>query len=170
MSEELLDCLGRRRSPAATSVFHVGRSPRNRGLRYPADPPPVEEIVAVMRAAGPDVYGDRLRAIIVVLWRAGLRVGEALALARPILILRAGRCWSGGGRAANAGRSVWTRGGGARLTCGLRPRRGNVGDRNTMSRNAAQPALNLTGAVKRVLSQNAIRFRERPSPEGMQPL
>ena len=52
MSEELLDCLGRRRSPAATSAFHVGRPPRNRGLRYPADPPPVEEIVAVMRAAG----------------------------------------------------------------------------------------------------------------------
>ena len=59
MSEELLDCLGRRRSPAATSAFHVGRPPRDRGLRYPADPPPVEEIVflAVMRAAGPGVYG-----------------------------------------------------------------------------------------------------------------
>jgi integrase len=85
MSEELLDCLGRPRSPAATSAFHVGRPPRNRGLRYPADPPPVEEIVAVMRAAGPDVYGDRLRAIIVVLWRAGLRVGEALALAETDL-------------------------------------------------------------------------------------
>jgi Phage integrase family len=38
---------------------------------------------------------------------------------RPILILRGGRCWSGEGRAANAGRSVWTRGGGARLTRGL---------------------------------------------------
>ena len=99
MSEELLDCLGRRRSPAATSVFHVGRSPRNRGLRYPADPPPVEEIVAVMRAASPDVYGDRPRAIIVVLWRAGLRVGEALALAetdldpaRGAVLVRHGLC------------------------------------------------------------------------------
>jgi hypothetical protein len=26
--------------------------PRNKGLRYPADPPPVEVVVAVMRAAG----------------------------------------------------------------------------------------------------------------------
>src|SRR5450755_4192920 len=85
MSEELLDCLGRRRSPAATSAFHAGRLPRNRGLRYPADPPPVEEIVAVMRAAGPGAYGDRLRAIVVVLWRAGLRIGEALALAETDL-------------------------------------------------------------------------------------
>ncbi|MGO9961197.1 MAG: hypothetical protein ACLP50_35350, partial [Solirubrobacteraceae bacterium] len=70
---------------SATSAFHVGRPPRNRGLRYPADPPPVEEIVAVIHAAGPDVYGDRLRAIVVVLWRAGLRVGEALALAETDL-------------------------------------------------------------------------------------
>jgi hypothetical protein len=32
--------------------FHAGRSPRNKGLRYPADPPRVEEIIAVMRAVG----------------------------------------------------------------------------------------------------------------------
>jgi hypothetical protein len=32
--------------------FHAGRPPRNKGMRYPADPPTVEEIVAVMRAAG----------------------------------------------------------------------------------------------------------------------
>ena len=35
MSEDLLDCLGRRRSPAATSAFHTGRPPGNRGLHYP---------------------------------------------------------------------------------------------------------------------------------------
>ena len=85
MSEELLDCLGRRRSPAATSAFHTGRRPGNRGLHYPADPPPVEEIIAVMRAAGDGAYGDRLRGMIVVLWRAGLRIGEALALAETDL-------------------------------------------------------------------------------------
>jgi hypothetical protein len=32
--------------------FHDGRPPRNKGLCYPADPPKVEEIVAVMRSAG----------------------------------------------------------------------------------------------------------------------
>jgi hypothetical protein len=32
--------------------FHAGHPPRNKGLQYPADPPTVEEIVAVMRIAG----------------------------------------------------------------------------------------------------------------------
>jgi integrase len=50
-------------------------------LRFPPDPPTVEEIIAVMRAAGDDREGLRLRGLIVVLWRAGLRISEALALA-----------------------------------------------------------------------------------------
>jgi site-specific recombinase XerD len=76
----LLDCAGRRRSPATTSSFHKGLSPRNKGLRYPPDPPTVEEIVAVMRAAGDSAEGVRMRGIIIVMWRAGLRISEALAL------------------------------------------------------------------------------------------
>ena len=58
--------------------YHRGRPPRNKGLRYPADPPAVEEIIAVMRAAGDRPEGARLRALIVLLWRAGLRIREAL--------------------------------------------------------------------------------------------
>jgi hypothetical protein len=61
MSEMLLDRAGRRRSPATMPGFHVGRPPRNKGLRYPADPPKVEEIVAVMRTAGDHAHGRRLR-------------------------------------------------------------------------------------------------------------
>ena len=49
MSELLLDRAGRRRSPATTPGFHAGHAPGNKGLRYPADPPKVEEIIAVMR-------------------------------------------------------------------------------------------------------------------------
>ena len=79
-SMQLLDCAGRRRSPATTATFHQGVSPRNKGLRYPPDPPTVEEIIAVMRAAGNGPEGVRLRGVIVVLWRAGLRISEALAL------------------------------------------------------------------------------------------
>jgi site-specific recombinase XerD len=79
-SKSLLDCAGRRRSPATMSSFHEGVAPHNKGLRYPPDPPTVEEIVAVMRIAGDSPEGIRLRAIIVVLWRAGLRISEALAL------------------------------------------------------------------------------------------
>jgi integrase len=80
-SVPLLDCAGRRRSPATLSGFHRGQPPRNRGLRYPPDPPTVEEIVAVMRIAGNGPDGLRLRGVITVLWRAGLRISEALALA-----------------------------------------------------------------------------------------
>lgn len=70
----------RRRSPATMPEFHRGRPPRNKGLRYPPDPPTVEEIVTVTRAGGPTKTGIRMRALIVLLWRAGLRISEPLAL------------------------------------------------------------------------------------------
>jgi len=35
----------------------------NKGLHYPADPPTVEEIIAVMRVAGDDAQGIRLRGL-----------------------------------------------------------------------------------------------------------
>jgi site-specific recombinase XerD len=38
--------------------------------------------MAVMRQTDADRHGARLRALIVVLWRGGLRVQEALALAK----------------------------------------------------------------------------------------
>src|SRR3984957_18429237 len=81
----LLDAAGRRRSPATMPGFHRGRPPRNKGLEYPADPPTVEEIVAVMRQAGGSANGLRTRALIVLLWRAGLRITEALSLAESDL-------------------------------------------------------------------------------------
>jgi hypothetical protein len=64
MSEFLLDRAGRRRSPATMPGFHAGRPPRNKGLRYPADPSKVEEIIAVMRrrrscARSPPTRPDR---------------------------------------------------------------------------------------------------------------
>ena len=79
-STTLVDTAGRRRAPATLPGYHQGRPPRNKGLHYPADPPTVEEIIAVMRAAGDDADAVRLRGLIVVLWRAGLRISEALAL------------------------------------------------------------------------------------------
>lgn len=60
--------------------YLYGRPPKNKGMRYPADPPRAEEIIAVMRAAGGRTHGLRARALIAVLWRAGLRISEALAL------------------------------------------------------------------------------------------
>ena len=106
----LLDAAGRRRSPATMPGFHSGRPPRNKGLRYPADPPAVEEIVAVMRTAGETTYGLRTRALVVVLWRAGVRISEALALAesdldrsRGSVLVRNGK----GGKRRQVGMDRW---------------------------------------------------------------
>jgi integrase len=100
--------------------FHRGRPPRNKGRRYPPDPPPVEEIIAVMRAAGDGIEGLRLRALIVILWRAGLRISEALSLAesdldpvRGAILVRAGK----GGAVARSG---WTDGVGSSCSRGSR--------------------------------------------------
>jgi site-specific recombinase XerD len=89
---------------------YAGHSPPNKGRRYPADPPTVEEIVRVMRAAGPGAIGDRLRAMIVVLWRSGLRISEALALAesdldpgRGAVLVRRGK----GGKRREVGMDAW---------------------------------------------------------------
>ena len=109
-SNVLLDSCGRRRSPATLSSFHRGRPPRNKGQRYPADPPTVEEIIAVMRAAGNDADAVRLRGLMVVLWRAGLRISEALALSesdldpsRGAILVRRGK----GGKRREVGMDRW---------------------------------------------------------------
>ena len=63
MPEVLLDAAGRPRSPVTVPGYHAGRSPRNKGQRYPADPPTVAETVAAMRHAGSGAYRARLRAL-----------------------------------------------------------------------------------------------------------
>jgi integrase len=79
-------------------------------LRYPADPPSVEEVIRVMRAAGDGPVADRLRGMIVVLWRSGLRVSEALALSesdldrgRGAILVRRGK----GGKRREVGMDAW---------------------------------------------------------------
>lgn len=63
-----------------------------------------------MRAAGNDPDGVRLRRVIVVLWRAGLRISEALALterdldpARGAVLVRRGK----GGKRREVGMHGW---------------------------------------------------------------
>jgi site-specific recombinase XerD len=110
IEDRLLDAAGRPRSPAAMPGYHADRPPRNKGIRYAADPPRVEEIVAVMREAGSGIYGARVRGLIVVLWRAGLRISEALDLAerdldpaRRALVVRRGK----GGKRREVGMDEW---------------------------------------------------------------
>jgi site-specific recombinase XerD len=106
----MLDAAGRPRSPATIPGYLAGRAPRNKGRRYPADPPRVEEIVAVMRQAGPGPHGARTRGLIVVFWRAGLRISEALELAerdldpaRGAILVRSGK----GGKRREVGMDDW---------------------------------------------------------------
>jgi integrase len=106
----LLNAAGRRRSLVTLPGYLAGRPPRNKGLRYPPDPPTVEEIVAVMRQAGDGVHGARMRALVVLLWRAGLRINEALALTEHDLepgtgsvLVRHGK----GGRRREVGMDPW---------------------------------------------------------------
>jgi integrase len=98
----LLDAAGRRRSPAAMPGHSAGRPPRNKGVRYSAYPPTVEEIVAVMRKIPVDRHGLRLRAMIVVLWRGALRIQGALDLTESDLDAKRGsilvRAWKGNKR------------------------------------------------------------------------
>lgn len=71
MSELLLE--PHRPTPIAGDDAGIPRRPRLRqqGLRYPADPPKVEEVVAVVLAAGDRAHGRRLRGLIAILWRSG---------------------------------------------------------------------------------------------------
>jgi integrase len=107
--------LGRRNSVLAGGPRATGRAAsRSPAARrpgsYPADPPTIDEIVAVMRHTSDDRHGWRVRAMIVVLWRAGLRTQEALALAehgldhrRGSILVRSGR----GGRRREVGMDQW---------------------------------------------------------------
>jgi integrase len=65
----------------------------------------------VMRQAGPGPYADRTLSLIAILWRAGLRISEALALTESDLdpkngsvLVRAGK----GGKRRMVGMDDWT--------------------------------------------------------------
>src|SRR3954449_13027594 len=105
-----LDSLGRRRSRAAVPGYLTGRRPRSKGRRYPPDPPRTAEIIAVMRCCGDGHHGDRARGLIAVLWRAGLRIQEALDLGELELDARRGSVSCAAAKAAGAARSAWTTG------------------------------------------------------------
>src|SRR3954451_22861638 len=75
-----LDPLAPRRLPLADSGHQPRGSYSNKGRHFPADPPRTEEIIAVMRCCSDTFHGARARGLIVILWRAGLRIQEALDL------------------------------------------------------------------------------------------
>lgn len=72
------DC---KRSPITLPGYRAGMSPPNKGKSYPAEVLSRSEIARLMAATSRHgSAGIRDRALIVVMWRAGLRIAEALAL------------------------------------------------------------------------------------------
>lgn len=59
---------------------YPGRRPPNYGKTYPAETLTRGEVLALMGACGRGPCGLRNRAMIAVLWRTGIRVGELVAL------------------------------------------------------------------------------------------
>jgi hypothetical protein len=80
-SEFLLDAAGPRRSLVAMPDHNAGHAPSNKGRVYPADPPTVDEIVAVTRQTPADRHGLWLRALIV-------KQSTPSAAARSVAMLR----------------------------------------------------------------------------------
>jgi integrase len=60
--------------------YRRGRPPANKGRKFPPEPLTPAEVYALIDACGRGYAGRRNRALIMLLWRSGLRCGEALAL------------------------------------------------------------------------------------------
>jgi hypothetical protein len=103
----LLNAAGRRRSPVTLHRYLAGRPPRNKGLRYPPDPPTVEEIVAVMRQRRPHAGLHRAALARRAAHQRRRSPSPSTASTRGPL-----RCSSATARAPAGARAAWIRGAG----------------------------------------------------------
>jgi integrase len=104
------DARGYVRPPATMPGAGKGRAPASKGKRYPPDPPTVVEVVRLLNGCPDTPSGHRLRALINLLWRTGLRISEALALEEsdldPVkgsIVIRRGK----GGKRRTIGMDPW---------------------------------------------------------------
>ncbi len=85
-----LDARGRVRSKATMPGYGRGRAPKSKGRKYPAHPFEARDIARLLDGCVPQpgrslrwderMAAIRLRALVAVLWRSGLRISEALDL------------------------------------------------------------------------------------------
>lgn len=78
----MLDSIAPRayRSPVTLPEYRRGVTPPNAGKKYPAETLTRHEVHRLLAVCGRGPAGKRMRALIIVLWRSGLRISEALAL------------------------------------------------------------------------------------------
>jgi integrase len=75
-----VDRRGYYRSPVTLPDYRKGQAPANKGRKFPPEPLTPREVLALIDGCGRGAAGKRNRALIVMMWRTGLRVSEALAL------------------------------------------------------------------------------------------
>lgn len=85
------DRRGYYRSPVTQPSYRLGKAPANKGMKLPPEVLTPDEVYRLMDACGRGPAGRRNRALIAVMWRAGLRLGEALALYPKDVDLEHGR-------------------------------------------------------------------------------
>jgi site-specific recombinase XerD len=88
-------CVGHFTRPRAaitlSEYWGSGRVPANKGMELPPEPLTPDEVRAMLRAVSKrGTFGPRNAAIIIVLWRAGLRVAEAVDLEHRDIDLKNG--------------------------------------------------------------------------------
>jgi integrase len=78
--DQAFDRRGYYRSPVTQPSYRLGKEPPNKGMKLPPEVLTSDEMYRLLDACGRGPAGRRNRALITIMWRAGLRIGEALAL------------------------------------------------------------------------------------------
>lgn len=80
MLDTLIPAACQTRSPIVQPGYRKGQHPANYGLTFPVETLTRAEIERLLTFMGRGPCGHRNRALVVLMWRAGLRISEALAL------------------------------------------------------------------------------------------
>jgi integrase len=89
--EPVFDRRGYYRSPVTLPSYRTGQPSATKGRKFPPEPLTPEEVWALIDACGRGPAGRRNRALIIIMYRSGIRVSEALALRPKDVDLERGR-------------------------------------------------------------------------------
>ena len=89
--EVMLDRRGYLRSPATQVGYRRGLKPANAGRKFPPEPLTADEVLRLLDQCGDTPTGRRHEAMIVLMWRTGLRCAEVLDLVSKDVDLDHGR-------------------------------------------------------------------------------